>query len=89
MAATPRTSTTGDATITVPPKRTRAVSLGIVIALAFTCTTVGFAVGKLTTPPAATMPGFPGGGFPGGDFPAPPDGGFPGGGELPAPPPQP
>lgn len=79
--------------IVVPPKRVRAVSVGVVIALAFSCGAVGFAVGKLTAPAASTgfsAPGggtLPGGGFPGGGggFPGGGDGGgFPGGGQPPA-----
>jgi hypothetical protein len=83
--------------IVVPPKRVRAVSVGVVIALAFSCGAVGFAVGKLTAPAASTgftapgggtIPGggFPGGGggFPGGGAPGGDGGGFPGGGQPPA-----
>jgi hypothetical protein len=63
--------------IVVPPRRVRVVSVGLVIAIAFACTSVGFAVGKLSSPPAG-ISSFSGPG--GGGFPAPPggSGGFPG-----------
>jgi hypothetical protein len=65
------------ATIVVPPARTRAVSLGVVLALVFCSLTVGFAIGRASMPPSTAGVTFPGGGPGGGGFPAP-GGGFPG-----------
>ncbi len=59
--------------ITVPPRRVRAVSVGLAIAIAFTGTSVGFAIGRLSAPPTGISSGVPGGGFP-----APPAAGSPG-----------
>ncbi|MDO9591485.1 MAG: hypothetical protein Q7J04_10115 [Microcella sp.] len=76
--------------VTVPPARTRAVSIAVSIALVFSSVSVGFAVGRWTAPEnpgglggiPGEVPegGFPGGGFPGGEPPEGfevPEGGFP------------
>jgi hypothetical protein len=59
--------------ITIPKKRSRAISTAVAIALVVASLGVGFAAGRLTAP---TFPG-------GGDMPGIPSGGFPGGGEIP------
>jgi hypothetical protein len=64
------------AAIVVPPARTRAVSIGVVLALVFCSLAVGFAIGRASTPPTSAGVTFPGGGT--GGFPGP-GGGFPGG----------
>lgn len=65
--------------ITIPKKRSRAVSIAVAASLIVASLGVGFAVGRLTAPafPGGNVPTLPGGGFPSGQF---PNGGAPGGG---------
>ena len=75
-------------TITIPRKRIRTVTIGVLIAVIFASTGVGFAVGRFTAPASSSFGNFsPTGGngnFPAGGFNGPPGGGQGGQVQVPA-----